>query len=404
MSRKKLLIICLGILALGILITSVIFITEPEAKSEGATKETAMLVDVIKVHKGTFKPIISATGTVQPVEDVMISPLVGGQVIKRSSAFIPGGFVKKGELLLQIDPADYRNALELRNSELMSTQTDLNMEMGRQQVAEQDLQLIGLDSLSNEQKSLVLRQPQLRAVEAQVKAAQASVNQAELNLQRTAIRAPFDAHILSQNVTEGSQVSPGDNLGRLVGTQFYWVIVNIPVNQLKWLSFPRNDTEKGSLVKLMSRTAWPEGAYREGYLFREVGALNDQTRLARVLVRVSDPLAHESENSELPKLMIGAFVDAQIQAEEINDVVRIDRDYVRSNNTVWVMQEGKLMIKNVKIELSDSQFAYVFEGLEDGDIVVTTNLSAVAEGLGLRTGNEAASSGMIDKDSTAQKK
>lgn len=103
----------------------------------------------------------------------------------------------------------------------MQAKTNLNMEMGRQEVAEQDLELAGVDSLSPNQRSLVLRKPQLDAIKAEVKAAEAAVAQAELNLSRSTIRAPFDAHILSQNVTVGSQVSPGNELGRLVGSEQY---------------------------------------------------------------------------------------------------------------------------------------------------------------------------------------
>jgi multidrug efflux pump subunit AcrA (membrane-fusion protein) len=147
MSNKKILWICLAILFAGILLTTLIFSTEPEAEREGASVETAMLVDVLPVTQGTFEPVIVATGTVRPVEDVTLSPLVSGQVIRRSSAFIPGGFVKKNEMLLQIDPADYRNTLELRKSELLQSQTTLDTEMGRQQIAQQDLQLIADDSL-----------------------------------------------------------------------------------------------------------------------------------------------------------------------------------------------------------------------------------------------------------------
>lgn len=393
MSNKKIIAICLGILILGVVVTSLIFMTEPEAKREGASKETAMLVDVVPMERGSFNPVISATGTVQPVEDIMLSALVGGQVIRRSPAFTPGGFVKKNAVLLQIDPSDYRNTLELRKSEMLQTMTNRTVEMGRQQVAQQDLELIGGDSLSKEQKSLVLRQPQLQAVEAQIKAANASIDQAELDLRRTTIRAPFDAHILSQNVTEGSQVAPGDNLGRLVGTQFYWVVVSVPINQLQWLVFPENEGERGSPVKIMSRTAWTGGSHREGYLFREVGALDDQTRLARVLVRIEDPLAQHDTNAELPKLMIGAFVEVRIQAEEIKDVVRLSRDYVRSNQTVWVMDDGKLVIRDVQIVLSDEEYVYIRTGLEEGDLVVTTNLSTVVEGVGLRTEIEDSSIG-----------
>ena len=390
MSTKKILIICLGILLLAVIVTYFIFSTEPTASSEGATKETAMLVNVLKAQQGDFRPVIEATGTVQPVEDVMLSPQVSGQVIRRSPEFIPGGFVKKGAVLLQIDPSDFRNTLELRKSDLLQAKTDLNMEMGRQEVAEQDLALAGVDSLSANQRSLVLRQPQLDAIKAQVKAAEAAVAQAELELSRTTIRAPFDAHILSQNVTVGSQITPGDELGRLVGSQQYWISLTIPVDKLQWLSFPKSGDLTGSTVEIRN-SGWPKDVYRTGYLDKQVGALDDQTRLARVLVRVKDPLAREDTTNIQRELMIGGFVEAEVQAQEIENVVRLNRDYLRTNQTVWVNEDGELSIREVEIILTDAKYAYIREGLEQGENIITTNLSVVSEGAKLRTKAETSS-------------
>ena len=384
MSTKKILIICFGILLLAVIVTYFIFSTEPTASSEGATKKTAMLIDVVKAEQGDFRPVIEATGTVQPVEDVMLSPQVSGQVIRRSPEFIPGGFVKKGAVLLQIDPSDFRNTLELRKSDLLQAKTDLNMEMGRQEVAEQDLELAGVDSLSANQRSLVLRQPQLDAIKARVKAAEAAVAQAELELSRITIRAPFDAHILSQNVTVGSQVTPGDQLGRLVGSEQYWVNLTVPVDKLQWLSFPKSGEEKGATVQIRN-SGWPKDIYRTGYLDKQVGALDDQTRLARVLVRVNDPLAREDTTNIQRELIIGGFVEAEVQAREIENVVRLNRDYLRTNQTVWVNEDGELSIREVEIILPDAKYAYISKGLEQGENIIITNLSVVSEGAKLRT-------------------
>lgn len=384
----------MAILIAGIAITTLIFSTEPEAKTEGASIETAMLVDVITVKVGSYEPTISATGTVQPVEDITLSPLVSGQIINRDPAFTPGGFVKKNQPLLQIDPSDYRNTLELRKSELLQSKTTLDTEMGRQQIAEQDLMLITNDSLfkdnplSADERQLILRQPQLNAVKATIVGAKASVDQAQLNLERTTIRAPFDAHILSQNVTAGSQVGPGDDLGRLVGTEYYWVTATVPVSKLQWLHFPENDKDRGSEVLIKNSTAWPEEQYREGYLDKEIGALDGQTRLARVLVKVADPLAKNTDLEGKPKLMIGTFVEVDIQANKLDNVVRLSRDYIRSNETVWVMKEGKLEIREVDIVLTDNDYAYIHKGLEEGEQIVITDLSTVSNGIGLRTRSE----------------
>ena len=380
----------MAILIGGIAITTLIFSTEPEADTDGASIETAMLVDVISVKGGTFEPIIVATGNVQPVEDIVLSPLVSGQIIRRDPAFTPGGFVKKNQVLLQIDPSDYRNTLELRKSELQQSQTTLDTEMGRQQIAEQDLELITNDALfgdnplSEEERQLVLRKPQLNAVKATIGGAKASVDQAQLNLERTTIRSPFDAHILSQNVTKGSQVAQGDNLGRLVGTEYYWVTATVPVSKLQWLRFPENDNEKGATVHIKNSTDWPQEQYREGYLDKQIGALDGQTRLARVLIKVADPLAKSTDLAGKPKLMIGTFVEVNIQANAIDNVVRLKRDYIRSNKTVWVMKEGKLEIREVDIVLTDNEYAYIRNGLNEGEKVVITDLSTVSNGIGLR--------------------
>jgi RND family efflux transporter MFP subunit len=384
MNRKKTFLISLLILLAAVVITVVIFSTEPKATSEGATRQTAMLVEVTGVERGEFQPSVVATGVVIPAQEVMISPRVSGEVVHRSEAFTPGGFVSKGQSLLTIDPADYKNRLQMRKSELLQAKADLEMEMGRQHVAMQDYQLVE-DGLTGENKSLVLREPQLNAAKSRVESAEAAVKQAELDLERTTIRAPFDAHILSRDVTLGSQVSPGENLGRLVGMDVYWVEATVPLAKLRWLSFPGDGGEKGSPVRVRSRTAWRADEFRSGHLYKLVGALESQTRLARVLIEVPDPLAHHPTSEGLPPLMIGAFLETEIQGKKLEDVIRLSRDYLRQNETVWLMEEGKLRIREVEIVFRDENYAYVTNGLDDDDQIVTTNLSTVVDGAPLRT-------------------
>ncbi len=382
MSFTQKLLISLGILLAGGAVTALIFFTEPTASRGGAVRETAMLVDVTDVERGSFTPTIRAMGTVQPSQDITLSPRVSGPIIRRSESFAPGGYIQAGDTLLQIDPADYRNTLQQRQSDLRQALSDLTIEQGRQDVARQDYQLLA-DTLQLQNEALVLREPQLESVQARVEAARAAVDQAELNLRRTTITAPFDAHVLARNVNVGSQVSPGDNLGRLVGMDTYWVEVTVPLSQLRWLTIPRQEHEEGSPV-VIRNSSWEEGEYRRGRLFKLVGALEDGSRLARVLVSVPDPHAYRRENSDVPSLIIGSFVETMIEGEEISNVIRLNRDYVRQNDTVWVMEERRLRIRDVDIVFRDANYAYISGGLDAGAQVVTTNLSTVADGARLR--------------------
>ena len=78
------------------------------------------------------------------------------------------------------------------------------------------------------------------------------------------------------------------------------------------------------------------------------------------------------------------MLSLEIEGRRIKDVFRLPRDLVRDQETVWVMKDGKLVIRNVVITFTDAKYAYISEGLHDGDEVVTTTLATVAEGIGLR--------------------
>lgn len=383
MNWKQTLIISSGIMATAAVFLLLIFYTEPTAQQSGATRATPMLVDVMTAERGNYRPTIKAMGTVRPSQDINLSPRVSGEVMSLSEAFTPGGYIEKGEQMLQIDSSDYRNVLDQRNSELRQARADLKIEMGRQDVARQDYQLFA-DTLSEENKSLVLREPQLESARSSVESAQAAVDQAQLNLQRTTIKAPFNAHILSRNVNVGSQVSTGQNLGRLVGLDEYWVEATVPVSKLRWMTFPEDAERQGSPVRIRNRTAWPADTYRSGSLFRLVGTLENQTRMARVLISVPDPQAYKTDNPEVPRLMLGSFVEVHITADELTDVIRLNRDYVRDDDTIWVMEDNELRIKDAEIVFRDAQYAYIESGLQEESRIVTTNLSTVSEGAPLR--------------------
>jgi RND family efflux transporter MFP subunit len=383
MSKKKTLFISLSILLGTALVLVIIFVSEPTAKQESAAKETAMLVDVRTAVKGSYQPVFVTTGTVKPVRDIVLSPRIGGEIISRSEKFNPGETVKKGTLLLRIDPADYENILRMRESDLNQALADLTLEKGRQEVARMDYEQSG-QHLSEENKALVLRIPQMNTARSNVEAARAAVEQARLDLSRTAVRAPFDAQILSRDVDVGSHVSVGEALGRLVGIDEYWVEATVPQSRIKWLTFADEKTANGAEVRIRNRSAWKEDEFRTGLLYRMIGTLNEDTRLVRVLIVVKDPLGQKLPSASRLSLMAGSFVETGIIGKEVHDVIRLNRDYVRKGQTVWVMVDGKLDIREVDILLTDAEYAYISKGIEDGEQIVTTNLATVVDGAPLR--------------------
>lgn len=381
-SLRTTLLLCAALILSGIAAVVFIFTTEPTAERSGAVRRSASLVDVTQGEYGTFRPIIRATGTVRPAREISLSARVEGEVVELGEDFVPGGFVAAGELLVRLDDADYRVTVEQRRSALEQAIADREIERGQGAAAESDYRQFDQE-LPPERRSLVLREPQRRSAQASVDAARADVRQAELNLERTSIEAPFDAHVLGRDVNLGSQVSPGTALGRLVGLNTYWVEATVPVARLQWLEAPGADSP-GSRVTIRNRNAWPPGAQREGRLFRQIGELEGSTRLARILIAVNDPLALESDDPDVPRLMLGEYVECRIVGREIAGAVRIDRDYVRADDTVWLMVDGRLVIRPVEIAYQDDQYAYIDEGLSADESIITTRLATVEEGLRLR--------------------
>lgn len=371
--------VCLALL--GGAIGGVVWINlnEPIAERETATRKTAALVQTIAVEKGDYQPQLKVLGQVEPAQFISLRPRVSGEVIEMSPNLTPGGIVKRGEFLLKIDPADFEINLAMRESELKQVEADLAIEKGRQDVARQEFALLG-DRIEAANQALVLREPQIQAMNAEVQAAQAMVDQAKLNLQRTTVVAPFDGKILEHEVDVGSQITPGDDLARLVGIDEYWVVTTVPLRDLKWIRFSDHG-ELGSKAILSSPSIWGPGVTREGRVWKLIGTVDDQTRLARVLVTVQDPLSRETD---APPLVIGTLVEVQIESMPIEDVVRLDLNDLRENDTVWVMKDGKLDIRPVQTVFRDSMYAYVSDGLEDGERIVTTTLATVAQGASLR--------------------
>ncbi|MDX1554870.1 MAG: hypothetical protein R3212_02480, partial [Xanthomonadales bacterium] len=141
-----------------------IFSTEPVAERETAVRQNAMLVQVTRPEAGSFRPVIETTGIVQPAREITLTPRVSGEIVGRSESFIPGGFVRQGEVVVRIDDADYLNLLRQRESETKQAVAELEIEEGRRELAERDYRELQ-GRISDDNRALILRQPQQRAAE-----------------------------------------------------------------------------------------------------------------------------------------------------------------------------------------------------------------------------------------------
>ena len=361
-----------------------IFSTEPKAEREGAVKKTAMLVDVVELSKSSYKPNLKALGIVVPGQEVALNSRVSGEIIEISEHFIPGGMIAKDELLVVLDGEDYQLQLGRAQAELKQAESDYTIEMGEQVRAKNIFDSLN-KKLSPMNADLVLRKPQLKQVEARMQQAQTAVKSAELDLERSRIKAPFNAQVVERNVNLGSQVRVGTTLARLIGTEFIWVEVTIPVHQLQWLDM----SESADDVSLRNTTAWPEKISRNGRLKRVFAELDEQTRMAKVLVEVIDPLGQKNTDHAAYPLIAGSYLEAMLPVKSLDNVYRIEQQYVRKNDSLWIYRNDKLVILTIEPLFKDERYVYFEAELETGDSLITTDLSRVVEGAAVRIKSEA---------------
>ena len=309
---------------------------------------------------------------------------VDGEVVEVSTQLVPGGYFQAGKRMLRIDASDYQLAVQQRESDLARARAELAMEQGNQAVARRENEILG-EVLTNQQSSLVLRKPQLAMARASVTAAQAALDDAHLALSRTIIMAPFDALVLSESVDLGTRLTSQSEIATLVGTDVYWVELSVPGSQLKWITLPGVDDDRGAAVRLYQDAVWGPGQYRSGRVIRLLGEVGDAGRMARMLVAVDDPLAIKAENAGTPRLLIGAYLRAEITGRTLPAAVALKREWLRDSDHVWIMgADDQLEIRPLQIAYRGSDEVFVTAGLDDGERIVTSGIAAVAAGMPLR--------------------
>ena len=379
----------LAVIAVGGFISVWMIETGPQAKPHTRTRN-ATLVAVRAVDYSSQKTLISGMGTVAAACNVELKPQVSGEIISLNPNLVPGGHFQKGETLLKIDPTDYRLTLRERATDVAKAKSDLQLEQGNQLIAKKEYKLLG-ETVSDQERALMLRRPQLENLQATLEAARAKFDKAQVDLGRTEIKAPFNAVIQSREVNLGTRVSESLVLATLVDTDAYWVEVSVPVSQLRWIQIPQTTKDPGALVRIYNTAAWGDKVFREGRVIRLKSDLESQGRMARLLIQVEDPLSLQPGHSDQPRMLIGSYVRVEIQGNAVASAAAIEREFIRNGNSIWVMTtQGNLAIRPVEISFRGVDRLMVTGGITSGEQLIITDIATPVAGMPLRTVDDTA--------------
>ena len=366
------------IIAGGAVAFLIITANKPELKRTQPAPPVPM-VRVMTVETTDLKMPVQGEGTVQPLREIDLVPQVGGKIVESSPSLVDGGRFTKGDLLLRIEPEDYKLAVTLAAARVKDAESALAFTEEEAAAAVEEWQLLEKE---NDPPPLVAKMPQLAAARARLAAEQADLKKARLNLDRTAIRAPFNGRVASENVGLGQYVSAGQAVATIFSTEAAEIVVPLEDSTLFWFHVPGFTPGKGpgAPARVTARIAGRDLTW-SGRVVRAEGKMDARTRLINVVVRVNNPYRRK------PPLAAGLFVAVEIEGRRLTDAAAIPSAALRENQMVWVVgDDGILSFRPVDVARVTPTRAIIQGGLQNGERVVTSPLRSVTDGMKVRVG------------------
>ena len=362
-SLRKLILFFLGfgIVALSYQLSKKIIDSNPppRKKAENTIKE----VYTIKVKNGPYQVQIPSKGVLQAYKRVRITARVRGVMQTISPLFKTGQEYKFGQILIKIEPSEFRANVISQRAALYNLITSILP----------DLQLDFPNAYNqwNEYlKGFDLERPvpKLPVMEEKVRlfvsgrgiiSSYYSLQNLENTLTFYEIRAPFNGVLVSTNVTEGSLISPGQELGEFIAPGDYELMVALPKSYLSKIT-------KGASVNVKSIDT--DQIY-SGIVSRINAKVNIKTQSVEVYIRMSDASLKE-----------GMYMEADINAIEFNNVFALDRGLLNGSKQIFIVKDNKLILRKVS-PIHFTETLAIINGLDDGEEIVAQPLIGAYSGM-----------------------
>jgi RND family efflux transporter MFP subunit len=399
-SKKRVALVALGVLLLGALVAFLAVKLKPEPERR-APDTPPPLVQVVTVTTRAVALNVHSQGTVEPRTESTLVAQVDGRIVDVAEAWAAGGFFRAGEVLVEIDPRDYRLAVADAEAAVADARVALEREQAEAELAREEWEELGD---GGEPSALLLRKPQLAQARARLEAAQAAVERARLDLERTRVTAPFDGRVRGKQADLGQYVAPGTPLAEVYATEYAEVRLPVSKEDLQYLavgvgwSADGRGPEGGTAppVQLFGELA---GATRtwQAKVVRTGAEIDPRSRMLAVFARVDDPYhrdgrpASPAPPSTPPPLPMGLFVEAEIAGRIAPAAVVLPRRVLRTTartrdaEVLVVDAADTLRFRRVEVLRTVGDDVVIGSGLADGDRVVVSRLEEAVPGMRVRT-------------------
>ncbi len=320
-------------------------------------------VDVVEVRAADEQPKLDLFGQVIAGRRSELRALVPGPIIEVGKNFREGAAVTAGELLVQIDPFEYRNDVAEQKALLTEARADLeirrrDLDRIRDLYEENNVSEQSLDdaTLAVEQSKAAVEQRRI------------GLARAERALRDARLTAPYAGVLNGVSAELGKQLSLNDQVAEIIDTGRLEVQFTLSKAQLGRL-LEANDEVAGRSVEI----SWEVGDETLTYNAKveRIGAEIDSTTGGVSLYAVIDP-------EEGTLLRPGAFVWARVSDKKYEKVFRVPESALYGANQVYVVEDSRLQLRLIEIEgYAGDDILFVSAGepaIRDGDRVVTTQI------------------------------
>ena len=335
---------------------------------------TPLTVRVRTIETESIELKVHSQGSVVPSTVSQLIPEVSGRVTWTSPNLVAGGYFEAGQELARIDDLDYRNAQDRANAALKRATAEVEhakYEYGRlRSLAER--KLVSRSALENGLRAY-------RVTQAAFDDAQANSEQAQENVRRTLLRAPFTGLVRAENIDIGQFASRGQPIATLYANDVVEVRLPIADRQLAFLNLPplRNGNFPEDMQPTVKLSADYGGQTREwfGKIVRAEAEIDTSSRMVQLVARVES--AEDSQD-----LSVGLFVTAEIAGLAVENIVRLPRSAIRDDNQVLVVDtENRLRFRDIQPLRLYKDNVLINAGLIPGERVCVSTVQTAIEGM-----------------------
>lgn len=404
------------VLAIAVIAAVLLFVLRPEAEHM-EKKETGLLVETLSATAVNTDMIIEAYGTVEPRKTLKLVAEVKGKIFDIHPKFKEGNFIDKNIVLIKIDPRTYKLEVDRRkvqidqidalfdklHQEIENLKASLKIAKSDETLALNDYQrakelkknhviaqttldraeqryLTSLKLKQELENQLALTGPGEKDLKARHKMAKVLLRQAKLDFEKSSIISPFDGWVLEKAVEIGQHVNGGQYLGSIYKAGAFDIRVRIPVKDLKWLP-----PVTGSDPKPEAKIFFSDGdnlVIWHGHVARIFAGMDEKTRTLPVIVETD--ITPDNKKKDALSLRSGMFVKVRIKGKKIKNIFVLPRHAVHDKDMIYIVKGNHLTIRNVDVLRSFQKSVFIDGGLTVGELVVTTSLAGVSDGMPVR--------------------